>query len=231
MRNTIRGESGNSGMTVVELLIAGFILVIILGAAAAFLSQQARMQQNIQTRSELQDRVRVSMQLATQDLALAGNSVYLTSSGAKDNTVTWPFCFDGGLGCLTVENVNATTSVIAVRYLSSQFTSTDACRDVTYRVTGTVLERSDVPCEDTASFIELAPDLLEFKVKVICSNGNVYEEFDNTTCSGAYGRSASISISAQSQWPHNAAPDTNCPADRLCFAMAQEVLIPNMKGQ
>lgn len=221
------------GLTVVELLIASSIVVIVLGLASIFLAQQAQMQKRVQTRNEVQDRVRVGMQLVVQDLALAGNSVVIDSTGAKSEATNWPFCFDGGKGCLVLEDQGLDDSAVSVRYLTSQFPAAQACRDVTYRLEGTTLQRSDVPCEADPAFVDLASDILEFKAQVICSTGVLYDAFPTGGCGGgtSYGRSMLVSLRAQSSVPLDGQTDATCPEERICFEMQQEVLIPNMKDQ
>lgn len=233
MKAVLGNRKSQAGVTVVELLIASAILVIIIGAASVFFAQQAQLQRRVQARNEVQDKVRVAMQLVTQDLALAGNSAVIDSTGAKDEAVTWPFCFDGGRGCLTIAADSATASAVAVRYLSSQFPAANACRDVSYRLSGTTLQRSDVPCESAASFVDLAPGTTEFTVEVICSTGTSFAAFPTGACGGgiSYGRSAFVSVAAQSTNPVSGGSDAGCAVDRICFAMQQEVLIPNMKDQ
>ena len=53
----MKGVSGPRlrGMTLIELLIAGLILVVLLTIAGAFFARQTQLQRNVQTRNELQD--------------------------------------------------------------------------------------------------------------------------------------------------------------------------------
>src|SRR5690606_30362083 len=127
--------------------------------------------------------------LMTQDLALAGNSAIVDTTGARMD-ITWPGCFDGSAGC--VEVADSGTS-LKVRYLSSQFSSGSECRDVTYRLTeGSVFERSDVACGSGPDFVALAEGIVDFDVTVHCSNGLDLNEFPSTQCPplSSYGRSA-----------------------------------------
>src|SRR5690606_32730907 len=162
-----------AGITVIELLIAASIMMIVLGIAGAFLAQHTQLQRSTQNRSELQDRVRVGMQLIAQDLALTGNSAIVANDGRRLD-VTWPGCFDGAAGCVELSDAGTT---LKVRYLSSQFTSGSECRDVTYRLTGGVLQRSDVACAASESFIDLANNVIDFEVTVHCGNGDDLNEF------------------------------------------------------
>ncbi len=230
MRPKALHRTSTLGFTIVELLIASTILVVVLGIAGVFFARQTQMQRSTQGRNELQDRVRVSMQLVTQDLALAGNSAVIDGAGSKTSTM-WPACFDGGKGCLVV--ADGGTSV-QVRYLSSQFPVADACRDVAYRLDASgALERSDVGCGEAAAYVPLAPNLVVFRVEVLCSNGTQSDTFPTSTCppGTSYGRSATVRVMGQSRTPLSGPVLTGCPADRLCFEMTQEVLFPNMKDQ
>lgn len=230
MRPKAIHKTSTLGFTVVELLIASTILVVVLGIAGVFFARQTQMQRSTQGRNELQDRVRVSMQLVTQDLALAGNSAVIDGTGSKTSTL-WPTCFDGGKGCLVV--ADAGTS-LQVRYLSSQFPVADACRDVAYRLDAAgVLERSDVACGAAAAYLPLASNLVRFGVDVQCSNGTTSTTFPVSTCppGASYGRSATVRVMGQSRTPLSGPSITGCPTDRLCFEMTQEVQLPNMKDQ
>ncbi len=227
-----------SGFTVVEMLIAGLVLVVVLAAASAFFAQQVTLQRSVQTRNELQDRVRVSMALVTQDLALAGNSVLIdTTTGGKDTTVAWPFCFDGGRGCLEADVVasGSTTadpgsSSLRLRYVTSQFPAAQACRDVSYRLADGVLQRSDVVCEADPTFVAIAPDMLQFQIGVVCSTGVVYTAFPTGACGGgtSYARSANVALNGQAR---TAQGGDTCETGRLCFRLDQQTLIPNMKDK
>lgn len=219
-----------AGFTVVELLISALIVVIVLAIAGAFLAQQTRMQRATQNRSELQDRVRVGMQLVTQDLALAGNSAVIATDGGKLD-ITWPGCFDGAAGCVEVDDAG---SRLKLRYLSSQFATGNECRDVTYRLAaGGQFQRSDVACGGNDDFVELASDIRQFQVTIHCSNALDLNTFPSPQCPplSSYGRSATVDLVGQSRAPGDGMAGPACDAGFLCFALTQETLMPNMKDQ
>lgn len=239
-----------AGLTVIELLVAGAVLVIVLGIAAIYFGQQIQLQRNVQARNEVQDRVRVAMQLITQDIALAGNTLLVTAGGAVTTPASFPGCFDqasGNPSCVELESLSASTSNLRVRYVSSLFPAADACRDVSYRVSNGVLQRSDVLCGDDPVYIDLASEMLGFKVIIICSNGNRFADFPVAGCGGglSYGRSAIVSVAGQSaRSTGSTSPpvrlatatagseiEVACPSGRICFGMTQEVLMPNLKDQ
>lgn len=223
------GRSGQLGLTLVELLIAATIVIMVLAIVGVFLGQQAQLQKSTQNRSELQDRVRVGMQLITQDLALAGNSAVVANDGRKLDIV-WPGCFDGVDGCVEVSGGGTS---LKVRYLSSQFSSGEECRDVTYRLTSGVLQRSDVSCGADETYVDLAEGVVSFLVTVHCSNGIDLNEFPDAQCPplSGYGRSATVELVGQSRSPGSGMTAAGCDPDYLCFAMTQETLMPNMKDQ
>lgn len=226
-RGTARQQAG---LTVVELLIAASIVIIVLAMVGVFLGQQAQVQRATQNRSELQDRVRVAMQLLTQDLALTGNSAVVANDGRKLD-ILWPGCFDGFDGCVELSDGG---SRLKVRYLSSHFPAGSECRDVSYRLTGEgVLERSDVDCGGAETFAPLAENIVTFDVTVHCSNGIDLKEFPSAQCPplSGYGRSATVEIVGQSRSPGSGLTAPGCDPDYLCFAMRQETLMPNMKDQ
>lgn len=244
-----RPSKSQLGLTVIELLVAGAVLVIVLGAAAIYFGQQIQLQRNVQARNELQDRVRVAMQLITQDLALAGNTMLVTASGAVTTPASFLGCFQvgGGASCVEVGNLSTASSTLRLRYVSSLFPATDACRDVSYRLHNGTLQRSDVLCGASEAFIDLAPNTLGFKVVMVCSNGNRFAAFPVASCGGglSYGRSAIVSVAGQSAGATGGTSPQlrmvtpslgsetmiDCPTGRVCFGMTQETLIPNLKDQ
>jgi hypothetical protein len=204
------------------------------------------------------------MQYVTQDLALVGNPILVAADGTQVNPSPFlgcPQAFDTSLPaeererlrCLELEDVSASSSVLRMRYVSSQFAAADACRDVAYRLNAGTIERSDVPCVldvwGDPQWEPLAPSALAFKVFVVCSDGDVFEDVPDGACSppGGYSRSAVLSVAAESATPvptgagaswtlvgFNAAAarvdsQQACDADRLCFSAAAEVLMPNLK--
>lgn len=238
------------GMTVIELLVASAVLATVLGLAAVYLAQQSQLQRNVQARNEVQDRVRVAMQLLTQDIALAGNTMLVTPGGVVTTPTGFPGCNfpqGGGTSCVELGNVSSSSSTLRLRYVSSLFPAVEACRDVSYRLSNGTLERSDVSCGLAEAFVPLAPNMLGFKVVMVCSNGSRFATFPVAGCGApaAYGRSALVSVAGQStRATAGASPQLSlvtttvgsttaidCPTGRICFGITQEVLIPNLKGQ
>lgn len=244
-------ENRRAGFTLVELLVAGAVLVTALGIATAFFAQQVQLQRAVQARNVLQDGVRVATQLVTQDLALAGNPlVVVPATGALRTGVAFPGCMavaSGGTSCLEVADVSATASTVRVRYVSSQFPDADACRDVAYRLATGVLQRSDVRCGQADAFVDLLPGVAAFKVLTVCSTGLRYEEHPVVACGDglAYPRTALVTIGATSRpagstaTPGIVVPTATvgatvtvpCPQGNVCFAVTQETLLPNLKDR
>ncbi len=247
--------SSRLGLALIELLIAGFILVIVLGLAGTFFAQQTRLQRDVQARNEVQDRVRVALQLVTQDIALVGNSVLMDASGEIEEDATLPLdgctqTVDGGTinSCFGVfEGPSAPNVGIALRYLSSQFDPSEACRDVRYQLIGNVLQRSDVECEEPTEWIDLATDVLAFRAVVVCSDGDRLSTFPDAACQApdGYGRTAIVSVVGRSPTaigsddvPRNVVTvDPTTPAEvpctpgRVCFGATEETLMPNLKDR
>ena len=248
----MRATAGRFGLTIVELLVAGVVLVVVLGAAGVFFALQVQLQRDVQARNEVQDRIRVALQLVTQDLALVGNTIRMTDAGAIETGTGFAGCFPqstGGEACLELTNVSTTASTLRLRYVSSQFPVADSCRDVGYRRTGNVLQRSDVACGSGVSWIDLAPSVVGFKTIVVCSNNDRFASYPDVGCGGgtSYARTALVSVAAESLGNVRSAAAAGamglvtadpalvtaltCPAGRICFDGTQEVLMPNLKDQ
>ena len=119
------------------------------------------------------------MQFLSQDLALVGNPVLIAADGTLVEPSPFVDCPGTPPRCLELDNVSATSSVLRLRYVSTQFAVADACRDVAYRIDAGVLQRSDEDCGSTTwatpDWIDIAPDALAFKALVICSDGATFE--------------------------------------------------------
>jgi type II secretory pathway component PulJ len=234
-------------LSLIELLVAGFVVTIVLGLGAAFLSQQMALQRSVQARNDVQDRVRVVMQVVTQDLSLAGNSFLVSPDGSVlterpglCRNVSAP---NVNLPCVTLldDELDAHRSELSVRYLSSQFPAGQECRDVSYRVVEDVLMRSDVACEADEDLVAFAPGVLAFEVRLICSDGTVVALFDSVGDCGVSGfpRTAVVTFGAQSDIRVRSPASTlsldggtiDCEQGSVCFLLTHEVLLPNLKDQ
>jgi prepilin-type N-terminal cleavage/methylation domain-containing protein len=256
MRKPVTPARSSAGFSLLELLIAMVIMVIVLGMASVFFAQQTALQRAVQSRNDVQDRIRMATQLVTQDLSLAGAAVRIAPDGTIDREAGVADCGPkAAVRCLDLdfdpEIGLATASTLSVRYLSSQFPTGEACRDIAYRIVGGTLQRRDVTCGTggTAGFADLASDMLGFKVVVVCSTGSRVDTFGADSCPDGYGRSAIVSVGGVSTIPHSggshdvtfvtttkvgstfAFAPVACPAGRVCYGMTQEVLMPNLKDQ
>ena len=250
--DAINSLRSSRGLTFVELLIAGLILVIVLGLGSAFISQQTRLQRSVQARNDVQDRVRVVLQVVTQDFSLAGNSVLSTPGGGL-------YAQNPGLcrnlatpnvdrSCVELETENDRHSTVSLRYMSSQFPAGQECRDVQYiaETDGNLL-RSDVPCEADPEPFLFASNVEVFHVVLKCSDGLVrLSDFVlPDDCASGYPRSAVVTFGSRSDIPvagasgqaitYGSADEdeqtVDCVNGFVCFAQSQEVLLPNLKDR
>jgi prepilin-type N-terminal cleavage/methylation domain-containing protein len=115
------------GFTLVELLIAMGILAGILTLVAVYFGDQRDLTQRTQSRSEVQDRVRMVMQMVTQDLQMVGSRGFLDSSG---NLITTVSSGCSGVNCLTSTNAGVQDGFAAQYVTSLRTNSAQACRAV-----------------------------------------------------------------------------------------------------
>ncbi|MGQ9692359.1 MAG: PilW family protein [Thermaceae bacterium] len=217
------------GVALLELLIALAILGVVLGVAFRYFQATLETGRLTQAKSELQDRVRMTMQVVTGDLQMAGargtQSVAFTLVGALEGE-------DGGV-----------KDRFTARYVTGLRSLEAACRRVDYDFQGDTLRRSDVnitqgkECQEgTPSFQPLAEGILALDIQYLCSDGSAR----NTPDCGpdAYPRSARITVAGYSldRVQGNPGPITtasgetlSCPEGRICYGMTQEVLMPNLK--
>ncbi len=223
------------GFTLVELLVAMGILAGILTLVAVYFGDQRDLTRRTQSRSEVQDRVRMVMQMVTQDLQMVGSRGFLDTNG---NLVTTVSSGCSGVNCLTSTNAGVQDG-FAVQYVTNlRSDSAQACRVVQYAFSGNTLQRSDVPCGTTASLVDLAPDILAMDIQYQCSNNTTA---DTASCpAGSYPRSARVTVIGQSattisniassSYTTVSGSAVNCPAGRICLALTQEILMPNLKN-
>jgi prepilin-type N-terminal cleavage/methylation domain-containing protein len=223
------------GFTLVELLIAAAILVTVLAVALRYFVATAEAGRLTQAKGELQDRVRMVMQVVSGDLQLAGAKYWTQGSTSVGFTLVNALQgTDGGA-----------KDTLTVRYVTSLRARDSACRQVDYTFQGDTLRRSDIsitPSSGTECQLgdpspqPLAEGILALDIQYLCSDGTT----GNTPDCGpdAYPRSAKLTVAGYSLTPVNGGGGTlttvtdqtlACPAGRLCYAMTQEVLLPNLK--
>ncbi len=225
-----------AGFTLVELLIAMGILAGILTLVAVYFGDQRDLTQRTQSRSEVQDRVRMVMQMVTQDLQMVGSRGFLDSSG---NLVTTVSSGCSGVNCLTSTNAGVQDGFSAQYVTNLRSSSAQACRTVTYAFSGNTLQRSDVPCGSEAALVDLAPDILALDIQYQCSDNTTADSSSGCPV-GSYPRSARVTVVGQSPTTisniaassHTTASGStvNCSAGRICLALTQEILMPNLKN-
>ncbi len=223
------------GFTLVELLIAMGILAGILTLVAVYFGDQRDLTQRTQSRSEVQDRVRMVMQMVTQDLQMVGSRGFLDSSG---NLITTVSSGCSGVNCISSTNAGVQDGFTAQYVTTLRTDQNQACRMVSYAFSGNTLLRSDVPCGSAASLVDLAPNILAMDIQYQCSNNTTS---NTASCpSGSYPRSARVTVIGQSastvanisasSYTTASGSTVNCPAGRICLALTQEVLMPNLKN-
>lgn len=223
------------GFTLVELLLAAALLATILAVATRYFVATSEAGRLTQTKSELQDRVRMVMQVVSGDLQQAGARYW------TQGTTSVGFTLVGVL-----QGVNGgTKDTLTVRYITSLRALNSACRRVDYDFQGDTLRRSDVDIsplsgsdclEGRPAPQPLAEGIMALDIRYLCSDGT----YKNTPDCGtnAYPRSVRLTVAGYSLNPvkggggslTTASEQTLvCPAQRLCYAMTQEVLMPNLK--
>lgn len=223
------------GFTLVELLVALALLVTALAVGLRYFVATAETGRLTQTKSELQDRVRMVMQVVSGDLQLAGAKYWTQGTQSVGFTL---------VGVLSGTDGGA-KDTLTIRYVTSLRNLGSACRRVDYTFDGDTLQRSDVNITPgsgaecltgTPSPQALADGILALDIQYLCSDG---APRDTPDCgASAYPRSARLTVAGYSLTPVRAGGGSltttsgltlTCPRDRLCYAMTQEVLMPNLK--
>lgn len=251
----MRGIKSRSGITIVELLIAGFILTVILGIVSTFLSQQSRLNRATLIASEVQDKTRLVMQLVVQDLQLGGAKKYIDENGDNLSTSGISSCPSDGSEntCLTASGSGA-QDVFSTVYVNTVRSPAEACREVGYRFEGNMLQRADRDCSgsadlldpttDASAYSDLAPNILGLDIQYKCSDSTPMSNYpDQTLCpvGAGYLRSAVVTVVGRSDNRSEGRPAENfttvsgqtvtCPQHFRCFSIQQEVLMPNFKDR
>ncbi|ULR41549.1 PilW family protein [Thermus sp. NEB1569] len=225
------------GFTLVEVLVAMAILVVVLALGVRYFAATGELARNTQGRNELQDRVRMVMQVVTGDLQMAGARYW--NSGSQNRAYGLP------LPPLEGEDGGA-KDTLTLYYVTSLRDPASACRRVDYGFAGDTLLRSDLNATPTSgsdctsptpNFQPLAEGILALDIQYQCSDGTTQ---DQPECNpDAYPRSAKVTVAGYSLSPvtnpgpaslttvtHQTLP---CPPGRACYALTQEVLMPNLK--
>lgn len=231
------------GFTLAEILVAIALLTAIFAVALRYFVLQAEQTRRIQARNEVQERVRMVMEIVSQDLLLAGNQYFINSESEK-------------IG-LSLPYLSATDGqykdTFTVKYVTSLRQKDSACRVVSYSFSGNTLQRRDVTCDkendSTIGAQPLAEQILVLDITYVCSsfeevtlNGQKIVRPVTATSgappcpTGSYPRSARVRVLGRSltKVPGSTFPDpalANDCKDYLCFALEQEVLLPNLKDQ
>ncbi|MFD3005013.1 prepilin-type N-terminal cleavage/methylation domain-containing protein [Thermus tengchongensis] len=244
------------GFSLLELLLASAILVVLGVLVTRALLDQADLARRTQARNEVQDRVRMVMELVKQDLMMAGSSRYVSFSAGSANSfiagVTeaisgWQGCSSTN-PCLSADAGNSTSlrDRFSVRYITSLRPTSEACRKVEYSFDSYTLRRSDVGCSQSASPQPLADNILVLNLRFECSDGS-FADTGSPPCTGnRYARAAYITVVGFSLTPApgnppdassfsvvsgNSTLTENCPLGRICFGTSERVELPSLKDQ
>ncbi|WP_279165308.1 PilW family protein [Thermus scotoductus] len=226
------------GLTLVEVLVAMGLLVVLLGVAVRYFASTAELSRETQAKSELQDRVRMVMQVVSGDLQMAGARYW--NSGTQNRAFVLP------AGKVLTGTNGGAKDTLGLYYVTSLRAQGQACRRVAYGFQGDTLRRSDVNATPTSgsdctepptAFQPLADGILALDIRYLCSDGTQKDTPDCGT--GAYPRSTLVEVVGYSLTPvRSPGPATlttvsgeqvSCPQGRACYALRQEVLMPNLK--
>ena len=239
------------GTTLIELIIAMAITAIILSLVGGYLAQTADNNKRNQITSEVQDRVRYVMQVLTQDLTQVGSSRYATSDN-DNNALLEATCPIEE--CLKFETTWNGYKRLQIKYVSSLSTSASvACHQVRFRLSlGDNLRRNDIAddnCDTALTDADwvgdyLARNIMDIDIQFYCSNGRIVGSYPNVECPAdgtAYPRSAMLTVVGRSEKTVPGTPSKKyttvkgntvaCPEDYVCFALSQEVQMPNLKDR
>lgn len=228
----------SSGFSLVELLVALGLLAALLALALRYFTSTAELARETQARSELQDRVRMVMQVVSGDLQMAGARYW--NNGTQNRAFVLP------VGKVLEGTDNGAKDTLSLYYVTSLRAQDQACRRIAYDFANDTLRRSDVNAtpasgndctEPQASFQPLADGILALDLRYLCSDGT---QKDTPDCgASAYPRSTLVGVVAYSLTPvRSPGPSTlttvsgqsvSCPRGRSCYTLRQEVLMPNLK--
>lgn len=178
------------GFTIVELLVAGTILTILLGALTAFFVQHAQITRRTQARNEIESIARTIAELVVQDLEIAGSTVIV--NGGVSSAVDM-FC-SAALETKCIVEPSGSEDKLTVFYATS-LRPTTPCRRIDYRLTSTgTLQRAEqaesgvncrqlenaVPDTNTFNLSPIADNITSFEISYHCADDRVTT--DPATC-------------------------------------------------
>lgn len=249
----MHAERRTQAFTLIELLIAGTILVILLGVMGAYLAEQTKLDRTRQARAQAQDNARLVVQLVSQDLQSSGSLKYAGSDGQVNETASLSSSASCSGGTCLVATDGGAVDSLAMQYVTTLRDPSTSCRSVGYHLDGGTLYRADEACDgstghlvwstNSADFAPLADGVVALDVRFECSNGSLavtsYPDPTHCPAGSAYVRSAVVTVVAAStavvpgrggQVSETVTGQSvTCPDDRICYTLEQEVLMPNLK--
>jgi Tfp pilus assembly protein PilW len=226
-----------SGFNILELVISLALIIVVLGIVSSYLVQESNLSRRTQARNEVQDRVRIVMQLVRQDLQQAGSSRFIDASTLDVNATVsgWTSCTSTS-PCLTGTN-NGNQDSFTVRYITSLKSVGVSCRQVTYSFASgsNDLQRTDAEgCSGTPTPVVIASDILAMNIQYQCGMNTTDQDTPNCG-TNSFTRSAVVTIMGQSEVNVGATDDSTwlvaCPSNKTCFQLREEVLLPSLKTQ
>lgn len=185
-----------SGITIIELLVAGAVLTLLLGFVAFYFSSQATVSRRTQARSDANIKSRTIAELIVQDLQVAGSTVHFNGAEVASD-VTLPCT----VLCVT-SSASTDQDELTMHYVTSTKPLAASCRTVSYTFVGDSLYRSDVACGAAADPQLLAHEVTVLDVHFLCANDPGSAVDDPATCYAApndsFPRQATVAVTAVS---------------------------------
>lgn len=163
------GLSARHGVTLIELLVFMALFGLILGLATSFFRQQANVSNRTQASNELAINTRLAAEVIAQDLQVAGSDVIYTG-GTHLKIDLHCGALEATKCVVQPAEASSGNTFLQMRYVT-QTRPSEPCRRVSYRLSTTTLERSDVACTASADdFVPFVDDVDTIAVSWRCSN-------------------------------------------------------------
>lgn len=226
--------NSRSGFTIVELLVAGFIFILMLTVLGSFLSQHLTITRRTQAKHELETNLRTIAEVMVQDLEVAGASVVVNNGVSSQVDM---FCA-AALATKCISDPAGANDKLTVFYATS-LRPTEPCRRIDYRLTNnSTLERLErsatgVNCKtlealtlDTTAFNlnPLADDITALTISYYCADERTSTDpavcYSVNVATGveSFPRQATITVQGKSN-----------PKDNITSEVTLTATMPNLK--
>lgn len=188
----------STGLTVIELVISGVILVVILTIVGDFLISSLNLTDETEARNEMQVNIRSAMEMVHQDVFSAGSEGVLTPCAVNYNDASEP----GYEKPLEVTDKTAQDFILTVRYCDP-YENPAAANTITYEINSDTANNNLPTLFRTVNggnAVPAVPGIIGFELDFYCAPTAALCDPTDAAFDPETVLSVTIKLAAQSTW-------------------------------